>query len=208
MRKKLEAPVANVINEKSAMTDAIQAIHAASGVTARINTCDTHGMIGEISAATKPTIVIGATAGAARTFATMLSTESCPEIATMTGAQNKVAASGVAITVATAFGIFAENFSTRGGARIKRPAVAKTDKAKPGSRTCHGSATTTAAIAKPSAGRESRPRCVPCAINKTDAIAAARSTEGDGRTRAIKAMRNMAVAPRRKGILRKINCIM
>jgi hypothetical protein len=43
----------------------------------------------------------------------ILISESWPEIATMTGAQNKVAARGVAITVATGFGIFLENFSTR-----------------------------------------------------------------------------------------------
>ena len=190
------------------MMDATQAIQAASGLTQAINRCEIGCAIGAISAATNPTIVIGATAGAAATLARILISESWPEIATMTGAQNKVAASGVAMTVATGFGIFLENFSTRCGAKINRPAVASTERAKPGSRTCHGSATTTAAIAKPSAGSESRPRCVPCANNKTAAIAAARSTDGDGRTSAIKAMRKMAVAPRRIGILRKINCIM
>ena len=118
-----------------------------------------------------------------------------------------MAARGVAITIASGFGITDENFSTRRGAAIRRPAVASTDSAKPGSRTCHGSATTTAAIANPSAGSESRPRWVPCATSKTAAMAAARKTDGDGRTSAMNAMRNMAVAPSLIGILRKINCI-
>ena len=79
----------------------------------------------------------------------------------MTGVQNRVAESGIAITIASGLGIFFEKLSTNRGANRSRPAVARTESAKPGSRTCHGSATITAPIAKPSAGRESRPRCVP-----------------------------------------------
>ena len=189
------------------MTEATHATKAARGLTHQSKSCERKGSTGDINAATKPTIVIGATAGAAKIFATMLISDSWPEIATMTGAQKSVAARGVAIIVASTFGITFENFSTRRGAAISKPAVASTESAKPGSRTCQGSATTTAAIAKPNAGRESRPRCVPCAMSKTAAIAAARSTDGDGLTSAMKAMSTKAVAPSLKGIFRKINCI-
>ena len=90
---------------------------------------------------------------------------------------------------------------------INRPAVANTDKAKPGSRDCHGSIATTAAIAKPSAGSES-PRCrVDMAISITAAIAAARNTDGDGRTSAMKQAKAIAVENSRAGILRKMNCM-
>ena len=49
-------------------------------------------------------------------------------------------------------------------------------------------------MAKPKAGSESRPCRVPCAKSKTAAIAAARKTDGDGRTKAINAVREIAVA--------------
>ena len=52
-------------------------------------------------------------------------------------------------------------------------------------------------MAKPSAGSESRPRRDAWAANKTAAIAAARRTEGDGRTSAINAARARAVASNR-----------
>ena len=66
---------------------------------------------------------------------------------------------------------------------------------------------TTAAIAKPRAGSESRPRLVPCAMSKTAAIAAARSTDGDGRTSAMNAIREIAVAERRNFIFENRNCM-
>ena len=44
-------------------------------------------------------------------------------------------------------------------------------------------------------------------MSRTAAIAAARSTEGDGRTSAIKHMSAIAVAITRKRILRKRNCM-
>ncbi len=81
------------------------------------------GDIGEISAATKPTIVIGATTGAATIFARMLMGLMYPESATMTGEQSAIAAIGGA-------NIFGRIF----GAISNKPAVARTDKAKPGSR--------------------------------------------------------------------------
>ena len=156
--KKLLLPVANVISGRSEIIEAIHATHAANGFTIQIRSSDNHGAIGEISPATKPKIVTGATAGAARTLARILMSEICPEIATMTGVQNKVAESGIAITMAIGRGIFLEKLSTSLGASNKSPAVARTERAKPGSRTCQGSATITAPIAKPSAGSESRPR--------------------------------------------------
>jgi hypothetical protein len=179
MSKKLLIPVVSVMIGSSEITDAIHATQPANGLTTQIKSPDTDGAMGERTPATKPIIVTGATAGAAKTLARMLIGEICPDIATMTGVQNTVAANGVAITIASARGIFFEKFSTSMGANNKRPAVARTDNAKPGSRTCQGSATITAPIAKPSAGSESLPRWVPCANNKTDAIAAARSTETD-----------------------------
>ena len=137
----------------------------------------------------------------------MLIGEICPEMATMTGVQNKVAERGIAITMASGLGIFLEKLSMSLGASKRSPAVARTESAKPGSRTCHGSATMTAPIAKPKAGRESFPRCVPWARSKTAAIAAARSTDGDGRTSEINAIRKSAVTARRKGIRRMRNCM-
>ena len=156
--RKLLLPVAKVISGRSEITEATHATHAARGFTNQISIADSHGAIGEISPATKPKIVTGATAGAARTLARILISEICPEIATMTGVQNKVAESGIAITMAIGRGIFLEKLSTSRGAKSKSPAVARTERAKPGSRTCQGSATMTAPIAKPSAGNESRPR--------------------------------------------------
>ena len=52
----------------------------------------------------------------------------------------------------------------------------------------------TAAIAKPNAGKESVFRLVACADKSTAAIAAARKTDGDGRTNAMKHPRAIAVA--------------
>ena len=80
------------------------------------------------------------------------------------------------------------------GANRSSPAVAKTESAKPASRDCHGSASTTAAMAKPKAGKESVLRFVAYAESSTAAIAAARKTEGDGRTSAIKQVKATAVA--------------
>ena len=207
MSKKLLTPVVSVMIGSSEITAAIHATQAAKGLTTQIKSPDIHGAKGERTPAINPITVTGATAGAAKTLATMLIGEICPEMATMTGVQKIVAANGVAITIAKARGIFFENFSTSTGANNKSPAVAKTESAKPGSRTCQGSAIITAPIAKPSAGSESLPRWVPCANNKTDAIAAARSTDGDGRTNAMKAIRKSAVTANRNGIRRIRNCI-
>ena len=73
------------------------AIHQAIGLTRLTNNMDICGAIGEINAAIKPTIVIGATAGAASKLATMLIGDRYPAIATMTGAQKTIAAIGGAI---------------------------------------------------------------------------------------------------------------
>ena len=79
--------------------------------------------MGEIKAAIKPTMVIGVTAGAASKLATMLMGLMYPEMATMTGAQKVMAAIGGARNCGLIF-----------GAKSKRPAVAKTESANPGSR--------------------------------------------------------------------------
>ena len=80
------------------------------------------------------------------------------------------------------------------GANRSNPAVARTESANPASRDCHGSPITTAAIAKPRAGNESVFRFITCADKSTAAIAAARSTDGEGLTNAIKQVRATAVA--------------
>ncbi|CAB4573658.1 unannotated protein [freshwater metagenome] len=93
------------------------------------------------------------------------------------------------------------------GANKSSPAVAKTERAKPASRACQGSPITTAAMAKPSAGNESAARLLACAKIKTAAIAAARSTDGDGRTSATKQISAIAVASRRYLLFLIGNCI-
>jgi hypothetical protein len=81
------------------------------------------GAIGEIRAAMNPTIVIAVTAGAASKLATTLMGLMYPEIATITGAQKTIAAMGGARNCGLIF-----------GAKSNKPAVAKTESAKPGSR--------------------------------------------------------------------------
>ena len=133
--------------------------------------------------------------------------EMYPDNATMTGRQSANAAIGIARTTAIFSGSQRCKYAVIRGARTKSPAVARTESAKPGSRDCHGSIVTTAAIAKPSAGSES-PRCrVDIAINITAAMAAALNTDGVGRTSAIKQASAIAVANKRAGTLRKINCM-
>ena len=118
----------------------------------QINTALIIGAKGEISAAIKPKIVIGPTAGAANKLAITLIGEIYPESETKTGEQKTIAAMGGASACASFSGVKRASFSTTRGANKSRPAVAITERAKPASRACHGSPTTTAAIAKPSAG--------------------------------------------------------
>ena len=89
----------------------------------KINTWASHGVNGEISAAINPMMVIGATAGAAKIFAMMLMGLMYPDIATITGAHKTIAAIGGA-----------KNFGFIFGAISNSPAVARTERAKPGSR--------------------------------------------------------------------------
>ena len=79
--------------------------------------------MGAISAAINPTMVIGVTAGAAKTLARTLMGLMYPESAMMTGEQKTIAAMGAARIV-----------GLMRGAKSKSPAVAKTESAKPGSR--------------------------------------------------------------------------
>ena len=150
---------------------------------------------------------MGATAGAASKFAITLIGAKYPAIAINTGEQKIVAAIGGAKASLISFGKYLESHAIMRGAKSSKPAVAKTDNAKPASRACHGSPITTAAIAKPSAGRESLGLRDPFATNNTAAIAAARKTDGDGRTSAIKLAKNIAVAPKRHLMERIKNCI-
>ena len=66
----------------------------------RSKICETLGKIGETIAAIKPTIVMGATTGAARTLAGIETNEKRPEIARIIGVHIIVAAKGIAITCA------------------------------------------------------------------------------------------------------------
>ena len=161
----------------------------------KIIDCVSHGAIGEINAAINPSTVIGATTGAASKLATMLMGDKYPDSDTRTGEQKTIAAIGGANAPANF--LFAGNLSWMRGANSNSPAVASTDKANPASRDCHGSPRTTAHIAKPSAGNESVPRLPSCAESITAAIAAARRTDGDGRTSAMKHTSAIAVASTR-----------
>ena len=165
------------------------------------------GAKGEIHAAITPIIVMGATAGAASRFAITLIGARYPAIAISTGEQKIVAAIGGARASLKSFGKYFDNHVIMRGAKSNNPAVAKTDNAKPASRACQGSPITTAAIAKPSAGNESLGLRDPLATNRTAAIAAARNTDGDGRTSAIKDARKIAVEPNRHLIDRIKNCM-
>ena len=79
--------------------------------------------MGDINAATNPTMVMGVTAGAASKLAIMLMGLMYPDIATMTGAQKTMAAIGGAMIFVLILGASRSN-----------PAVAKTESAKPGAR--------------------------------------------------------------------------
>jgi hypothetical protein len=103
--------------------DATNAIHDAKGLIKRMRKLDTAGRNGEISAAMNPTIVMGATTGAAKIFAITDIGLMYPESATMTGAQKIIAAMGGA-----------RNFGFILGATKSNPAVARTERANPGSR--------------------------------------------------------------------------
>jgi hypothetical protein len=86
----------------------------------------------------------------------MLMGDKYPESETKIGAQKIIAAIGGANAPASV--LWVGNRSWIRGASNNNPAVANTDKAKPASRACHGSPSTTAQIAKPRAGSESDAR--------------------------------------------------
>ena len=159
--RKPTKPFCKFNTRKPAAQSATQAIHEASGLTQVINNADSCGNKGEINAAIKPVIVIGATAGAANKFAKRDAGDRKPESATITGAQKTIAAIGGAAACAKKLGNTRAKNSVTRGAKRSNPAVASTDSANPGSRDCQGSPTTTSAMAKPSAGSESTPRLVP-----------------------------------------------
>ena len=103
------------------------------------------GAIEGTKAAIKPSTVIGATNGAASTFARIELNDKYPLSATIIGEQRIVAAIGSANPLG--------NFNF--GAINNNPAVASTESANPGSLDCQGSKSTTAATAKPKEGIES-----------------------------------------------------
>ena len=81
-------------------------------VISKVESC---GKSGEISAAIKPVIVIGATAGAAKRFANKDAGDRKPDKATITGAQKTIAAIGGAAACANNFGTpRAKKLVTRG----------------------------------------------------------------------------------------------
>ena len=120
--------------------------------------------------------------------------------------QSEIAAIGGASALAKRSGRNFWKYSVIFGARSSSPAVANTERANPGSRLCQGSMRITAAIAKPSAGIESLCRPDPLANNITAAIAAARKTEGDGRTSEMKAISTTPVSVIRSQSFRITHC--
>jgi hypothetical protein len=111
-----------------------QMIHLASGKEIVISTVATMGIIEAKIAAIKPITVMGAITGEAKTLAKILIKDNCPESATITGVQKIVAEIGIATASANTFHLnLALSCSTNLGDKINIPAVAKTERAKPGS---------------------------------------------------------------------------
>ena len=108
---------------KRAVHSAIAVIQNAKGFISATSSCAPKGVIGAISAAINPTIVIGVTAGAANTLARTLMGLMYPLKAMMIGEQKTIAAIGAAKIV-----------GLMRGAKSNSPAVANTESAKPGSR--------------------------------------------------------------------------
>ena len=97
-------PLLMVSTRKLDVQSATFAIHQASGFTHVTRKFESLGSSGDIRAATKPTTVIGATAGAANKLAKILIGDRYPEITIITGAQKTSAAIGGAIACAMKFG--------------------------------------------------------------------------------------------------------
>ena len=111
-----------------------QTIHLASGKVIEMSMVAITGVMEARIAEINPITVIGAITGEAKTLAKIVIKDNCPERATITGVQNNVAEIGIATASATTRHLnFALNSSTNLGDKIKIPAVAKTDRAKPGS---------------------------------------------------------------------------
>jgi len=144
-----------LITGTCALHRAIDVIAVANGRIRRIKRWASTGDIGEISAAINPTTVIGATNGAAQIFAMIENGDIYPESATIMGRQKAKAAIGGAKSDAIFDGNHRDKYVVIMGAMRSNPNVASTDKAKPGSRACHGSIEITVAMAKPNAGSES-----------------------------------------------------
>ena len=133
------------------------------------------------SAVMTPRIVAGATAGAARRFATTAMRLTLPESSTMTGAHTSCAAAGTAIESASQPGSHRASERRHPGARTSSPPVARTDSAKPYDRPRPGSmkiSRTTAAQSDAIPAR--RPPRV-SARTPTIPVTVARRTLGSGR---------------------------
>ena len=116
---------------------AIHTIKAANGWTAIMRSRAISGKNGTRSALIKPLIVIGAMSGATAIFTGIVTSDSCPLMATMTGVQRIVAESGTDSAVMRDAGMWPPDFSSQYlsiiGAMKRIPAVARTESAKPGS---------------------------------------------------------------------------
>ena len=123
-----------VICGTSDITLLIQTIHCAKIVAMNNNDEDIKGINGANTAAIKPRIVIGAITGATKILAGTETIASWLEIKTITGKQKIVALNGIAIDSANNL-LFTTptNLLDRDGESMRMPAVAKTERAKPGS---------------------------------------------------------------------------
>jgi hypothetical protein len=139
----------------------------------------------------KPTIVIGAIIGATIIFAGIDAIENSFEMIKIIGRQNIVALIGIVIaSISQPCLILLEKFILRIGESINIPAVAKTERANPGSIAWNGSKSSNIKTANP---KDEIPKLISpliLAANKTTVITNARNTEGVGLTKIIKRIKN------------------
>ena len=128
-----------------------------------------------------PSTVAGATAGAAAMLATTATRLTSPDKPATTGVQASCAARGTATASAAQRGSHRPSRSRNAGARNRIPAVASTDRAKPGDTTSHGSTSSSTTVATPRARAPRARPWRPSDSSATEPIAAARTTLGSGR---------------------------
>ena len=108
-------------------------------------------------------------------------------MATITGPQATCAAAGIATAAAAQSGSQRPRTLVHVGASSSRPAVARTDSAKPGAAASPGSSSTSSSTAADSDGSAARRLPDTSAASPTSPMTAARRTLGDGRARTTKA---------------------